>query len=125
NADQADIWKILPLIERYATGRILPQVIAFYENKSHQGWACSLQTAMLRFWLKHDRPAALPAIEKAVSFRTATGCYHSVLWDTLNDSFDPDARTLVRKYVNDADPEVAAEAKRLLALPDLNHQLKQ
>jgi hypothetical protein len=80
---------------------------------------------MIRFWLKHDRPAALPVIEKAVNFRTATGCYHTVLWETLNDSFDADARKLVRQYVNDPDPEVAAEAKRLLALPDLNLKPKQ
>ena len=125
NADQADIWKILPLIERYATDRILPQVVAYYQSRREQGWACSLQTAMIRFWLKHDRPAALPVIEKAVNFRTATGCYHTVLWETLNDSFDADARKLVRQYVNDPDPEVAAEAKRLLALPDLNLKPKQ
>jgi len=43
----------------------------------------------------------------------------------LNDSFDADARKFVRKYVNDPDPEVAAEAKRLLALPDLNLKPKQ
>lgn len=49
------IWKIAPLIERYATARIMPQVIAFYQS-SERGWACSLQTAMLRYWLKHDRP---------------------------------------------------------------------
>ena len=116
----SDPWKTLPLIERYATGRILPQVIAYYQSARERGWACAPQIAMLRFWLKHDRSGALPAIEKAVNFRSATGCYHTVLWDTLKDSFDTDARQIVRKYVNDADSEVAAEAKRLLALPALN-----
>jgi hypothetical protein len=76
---------------------------------------CSLQTALLRYWLKHDRPAALQAIEKAVNFRKSTGCYKTVLGETLHDSFDADAEKLTRKFVNDSDPEVAADAKNLLA----------
>ena len=108
------IWKIAPLIERYATARILPQVIDFYEKKEGS-WACSLQTAILRYWLKHDRPAALRAIEKAVNLRKSTGCYHIVLGETLHDSFDADAEKLVRKFVSDSDSEVATDAKNLLA----------
>ena len=114
NNNNNGIWKIAPLIERYATARIMPQVIAFYQS-SERGWACSLQTAMLRYWLKHDRPAALQAIEKAVNFRASTGCYHTVLGATLHDSFDADAEKLARKFVNDSDTEVAADAKNLLA----------
>jgi hypothetical protein len=109
---EADIWKVAPLIERYAGARIMPQVVAFYTAK--QGWACSLQTAFLRYWLKHDRPAALQAIEKAANSRKATGCYKSVLGDTLRDSFAPDAEELALKFADDPDPDVAADAKRLL-----------
>jgi len=115
NNPNSDFWKVLPLIERYATTNLMPQVIAYYQNSREQGWACSLQTAMLRYWLKHDRPAALRAIEKAVNFRKATGCYHTVLGDTLRDSFAADAEKLARKYARDSDPEVAADARQLLA----------
>ena len=111
---QADLDKIPPLIERYATARIMPQVIAFY-GSSETGWMCSLQTAILRYWLKHDRSAALKAIEKAVNFRKTTGCYKNVLGKTLHDSFDADAARLVLKFINDSDSEVAADARKLLA----------
>jgi hypothetical protein len=114
NNRRADMDKIPPLIERYATARIMPQVIAFY-GSSETGWMCSLQTAILRYWVKHDRPAALQAIEKAVNFRESTGCFKTVLGETLHDSFDADAEKLVRKFINDSDPEVAADAKNLLA----------
>jgi hypothetical protein len=114
NDRQADIWKTTPLIERYASARILPQVIDFYQTQEGK-WACSIQTAILRYWLKYDRPAALRGIEKAVNFRKSTGCYHIVLGETLHDSFDADAEKVARKFVDDPDPEVAADAKRLLA----------
>jgi hypothetical protein len=119
---QADLEKIPALIERYATARILPQVIAFY-GTSETGWMCSLQTAILRYWLKHDRPAALQAIEKAVNFRKSTGCFKTVLGETLHDSFDADAEKLARKFINDSDPDVAADARNLLAQHDsMPHQ---
>ena len=113
NNRDADTDKIPCLIERYATARIMPQVITFYGNE--EGWMCSLQTALLRYWLKHDRPAALQAIEKAVNFRKSTGCFKTVLGESLHDSFDADAEKLARKFINDSDPEVAADAKNLLA----------
>jgi len=115
NNPNSDLWKITPLIERYASKNILPQVIAYYRNVRERGWACAPQTAILRYWLKHDRPAALQAIEKAVNFRASTGCYHTVLGETLHDSFDTDAEKLAQKFVNDPDPEVAADAKNLFA----------
>ena len=113
------IWKEAPLIERYASARILPQVIVFYNGKEGS-WACVLQTAFLRYWLKHDRPSALQAIERAVNMRyparsNYTRCYISVLGETLRDSFDADAEQLVRKFINDSDPDVAADAKKLLS----------
>jgi hypothetical protein len=114
NLTNGDTWKVAPIIERYATARIMPQVVAYYQQSAEQGWACSLQTAFLRYWLKHDRPAALQAIEKAVNLRKSTGCYKSVLGETLHDSFYPDAEALARKYAGDPDPEVAAGAKSLL-----------
>jgi hypothetical protein len=117
--DNQSIWKKAPLIERYASARILPQVVAFYNGKEGS-WACDLQTAFLRYWLKHDRPAALQAIERAVNMRyptrsNYTRCYINVLGETLRDSFDGDAEQLVRKFINDSDPDVAADAKQLLA----------
>jgi hypothetical protein len=112
--DNQSIWKIAPLIERYASARILPQVIAFYDDKEGS-WACSLQTAFLRYWLKHDKPAALQALERAVNSRSSTGCYEWVLGETLHDSFDAETEKLVLKYVNDPVPEVAADAKKLLS----------
>jgi len=111
---QGDGEKITLIIERYATARIMPQVITFYQSNA-TSLECTMQTAFLRYWLKHDRPAALHAIEKAVNFRKTTGCYKWVLGETLHDSFDADAEKLARKFINDSDPVVAANVKNLLA----------
>lgn len=109
-----DIEKISLIIERYASPRIMPQVMAFYQGPE-KGWDCVIQTAILRYQLKYDRPAGLQAIEKAVNFRKTTGCYKTVLGDTLRDCPGRDTEKLVLKCVNDPDPEVAADAKTLLA----------
>jgi hypothetical protein len=113
SAADADWERIAPLFERYASARILPEVVAFYQTDAERGWACSLQTALLRYWLKYDRPAALLAVEKAVNLRT-TGCYKTLLGDTLHDSFDAEAETLARKYINDPDANVVDDVKHLL-----------
>ena len=123
----SDAFIITPLIERYATTNILPQVIAYYQSSNREGfrWSCAPQTAVLRYWLKHDRPAALQAVEKAVSFRKSTGCFKFVLGETLHDSFDADAEKLARKFINDSDPEVAADARKLFAEHALTPHSKQ
>ncbi len=113
NSDD-DLEAFAPAIEHYASARILPQVIAFYVA-SEGRWACTIQTAFLRYWLKHDRPAALSAIEHAMSLRADTGCFHDLLGETLRDSFDKGAEALTLKFIHDADSEVATDALLLLA----------
>jgi hypothetical protein len=108
------LFKIAPTIERYASARIQPQVIALY-RESEGRWACSIQAALLRYWLKHDRTAALRAIEHAVNLREDTRCFAKVLGETLRDSFNADTETIVLRYVNDKDRELARDAIVLLA----------
>ena len=95
--------------------------MTFYQSPE-EGWDCLIQTAILRYLLKYDRPAGLRAIEKAVNFRKTTGCYKTVLGETLYDSFDADTEKLVRKFANDSDPEVAADARKLLVQHDLTNR---
>lgn len=111
---ESDGFKIAPAIERYGSDRIRPQLIAFYLE--HEGrWACSIQTALLRYWLKHDRAAALQAIERAATLREDTGCFRDVLVETLHDQLDASAEVLVLKFAGDKDREVATGALSLLA----------
>jgi hypothetical protein len=114
NNRRDDIERAALIIERYASPRIMAQVIAFYHS-SETGWECSIQTAVLRYELKYDRPAGLEAIEKAANFRKTTCCYKTVLGETLHDSLDRGSEKLVLKYVNDPDPQVASDARTLLA----------
>ncbi len=114
NNPRDDTFKIAVLIERYASGRILPQVVAFY-GSAEKGWACSIQTAILRYWLKYDRPAGLKAVENAANMRNGTGCYTSILGETLRGFLDADADQLVLKFVHDPDPDMAADAQSLAA----------
>lgn len=106
--------KVASLVERYATTRVLPQIIEFYQK--HEGrLACSIQASLLRYWVKHDRSNGLAAVVKAISLREHTRCYTSVLWDVLSACYGPDAEEIAISFLNDEEPDVVVGAVRLLA----------
>jgi HEAT repeat protein len=103
------------LIERYATARILPKVIEFYqENKGR--WACSVQNSLLRYWVKHDRRNGLTAVVEAVGFRNRkhTRCYTSVLYHVLSAHYGPDAEEIALSFLDDEEPDLVINVVRLL-----------
>jgi hypothetical protein len=110
----ADVFKIAPLIERYGSARIQAQVIAFYLAKEGK-WACTIQAALLRYWLKHDRAAGLLAIGRAMNLRQDTGCYATLLGDTFGNFFTPDAEAITLPFIDDPERRVATDALTLLA----------
>lgn len=108
-----DDWKLMPLIERYATERILPDVIARYQ-KNEGMWACSMQESLLRYWIKHDPNAGLAAVRRAALLREHTGCYRMVLGNVLSRYYGPAAESLALSFLDDKDNEVVLDVVRLL-----------
>lgn len=108
---KSDLYKVVPLIERYATARVLPDVIKFYQPGN---WACAIQASILRYWVKHDRRNGLAAVVEAVGLREHTRCYTSVLGDVLSACYGPDAEKIVISFVDDKEPDVVVDVVHLL-----------
>jgi hypothetical protein len=106
-------YKVAPLIERYATARVLLKVIEFYQ-KSKGKWACSIQDSLLRYWVKHDRQNGLTAVVEAAGFREHTRCYTSVLYHVLSAHYDPDVEEIALFFLDDEEPDVVMNVVRLL-----------
>jgi hypothetical protein len=94
------------LIERYATARILPEVIRYYE-KSEGRWACALQEALLGYWIKWDPTNGLQALARAAGFRKETGCFKSVLERVLSVHYSTEAEQLALPFLKDSHLDVA------------------
>ena len=109
-----DLFKIAPLIERYATDKIKDKVISFYLKREGR-WACSIQTSFLRYWIKHDRKKGFEALERAVKLREHTGCYKFVIGDVLRKMYSRKGERLALRFLDDPDPEVSIHIVRLLA----------
>jgi len=106
-------FKVPLLIERYATARVLPEIIKFYK-KNKGKWACSIQDRLLRYWVKHERPNGLAAVVEAVGLREHTRCYTSVLGHVLSAHYGPDAEKIAISFVDDKEPDVVVDVVRLL-----------
>jgi len=109
---KSDLYKVVPLIERYSTARVLPDVIKFYQPGKY--WACAIQASILRYWVKHDRRNGLSAVVEAVGLREHTRCYTSVLGDVLSACYGPDAEKIAISFVDDKEPDVVVDVVRLL-----------
>lgn len=107
-------FKVPLLIERYATARVLPEIIKFYQ-KNKGKWACSIQDSLLRYWMKHERPKGLAAVVEAAGLREHTRCYTSVLWHVLSAHYGQDAEKIAISFLDDEEPEVVVHVVRLLA----------
>jgi len=111
---RADLFALAPLVERYATPRILPKIIELYRTAEGR-WAYDIQESFLRFWVKHDRKAGLAAVERAARLRAQTRCYTRVLASVLGPSYGPDAEALALSFLGDPEPDVALNVVSLLA----------
>ena len=110
---KGDVGKAAPLVERYATARSLPRVIARY-RRSEGRWACSIQEEMLGYWIKHDRKAGLAAVIKAARLRKDTGCWQRVLGVVLARYYGSDAEEAVLPFLNDPEQRIVIDVIRLL-----------
>jgi len=105
--------KLLPLIERYASKRVLADVIAFYQK--HEGrWTCEAQKQLLGYWIKHDPEAGLAALKRAAMLRKDTGCFRTVLGDILPRHYSPAAEAMALSFLGDSDNDVVWNVVELL-----------
>jgi hypothetical protein len=82
----ADLFKLAPVIARYGTRALLPDVKTLYAS-CEGGWACDIQSSLLHYIIKHEPKYGLAALERALSFRGGPGknnCYGSVISDALS-----------------------------------------
>jgi hypothetical protein len=100
------------IIERYGDGNLLPEVVRVYQL--HEGsWACDLQNAALRFWIRHAPQDGVAALGRALKLRT-TECYKEVLSKVLLPEWTELARPIVVAALDDPDPDVVASAITVL-----------
>ena len=90
--DHCDFWKISFAIGRYGSPALLEMVKSYYAP--HEGgWACTLQSAMLRYLIKHDPDYGLARLEQALTFRGPPGeknnCFGSAIYDAVQGLKDP------------------------------------
>jgi hypothetical protein len=108
-----DLSKLMPLISRYASPTLLPDVIAVYQP-SEGNWACDIQAAVLKYWIRCAPRDGVEALTRAMKSREGTGCYHGELSKVLLDGWVNAARSTAIAALQDEDPEVIESAARVL-----------
>jgi len=77
-------------------------------------WACVYQAALLAYFIRVDPIYGAEMTRKALSMRTGTGCYHTVLTDVSAMEATPELESIAIHALEDPDPEVAADAAWML-----------
>lgn len=95
------------LVELYADASVLPGIKTVFNDRLGQ-WACDPQTAMLRYFLRHEPEFGTKAVEASLAARKNTGCYHFLLQE-LGDAL-PKIQPLAILALDDSDLEVANDA---------------
>ena len=101
------------LVERYATGAILPRVKAAYEGNEEKIGG-SLLFDLAAYFLRTDRPYGVKEVEKALAERQGSGWYRSALSDVAALYSCPELEHLAIAHLHDPDPEVVLDAVKTL-----------
>lgn len=106
---------VFQLVNRYASGHALPAVQSIYEP--HRGeWACTPQTAMLRYFLRVRPDYGVNELATALAERRSTGCYRTQLSGLGEYAHMPQLQKLAVEQLNDPAPSVASDAAKALQL---------
>jgi len=99
------------LIQRYASERILLKVRAYYSERKGR-LACSIQSALLAYFLHVDSELGIETIREATKMRgpEQTGCYRSVLEQVVRLEEHPALEEIAVDLLWDDDVEVASSA---------------
>src|SRR5262249_31492830 len=103
------------LIERYATTSVASRVRDIYGDKGGK-WACSIQSALLAYFLRVDAPTGIELAKQALAARGPeyTHCYASLLPDVAKLRLTPELEDLAIERLDDPDPEVVTNAASML-----------
>lgn len=102
------------LVERYATVKALAEVKSIYEKNVGQ-WACTPQSALLRYFLRVDPDYGVAKVTEALNLRKATGCYQ-MMFSELRESVSlPQVEKIAMSALNDPSARVVASAAEALA----------
>lgn len=112
--ETADLFKLMPLIAKYGTRELLPQVTKFYQQREGR-WACTIEVAGLQYWIKHDLKEGLAALVRSMNSRKKTGCYRELLSETLPAVYSPSVEKATLLFLQDPDIAVALNAASTLA----------
>lgn len=93
------------LTARYGSPALLPDVLRVYLPDEGR-WACAIQNAALRFWLRCDPSEGARGLARALQDRKDTGCYHTVLADVLQKDWHDEALPVTLAALDDASGEV-------------------
>ena len=100
------------LTDRFADASALPTLQAVSE-KAIGHWACTTQTAMLRYFLRVSPEYGAQEVNTSMAARKNTGCYRTLLQD-LGDQL-PKAERSAIAALDDPDKDVAVSALRALS----------
>lgn len=101
------------LLERYASVRALPRIKTIYE--AHRGeWACSPQSALLRYFLRVRPDYGDAQVNDALSQRAVTGCYQYQLTGLNEYLHRPKLEQIAIRALNDPSLAMATNAAEAL-----------
>jgi hypothetical protein len=104
---------VFQLIERYGSENILPAVQSIYEPQSGE-WACTPQTAMLRYFLRIKPDYGVKELTATIASRKSTGCYRMLMGGIGEYLRLPQVEKLAIQLLNDRAPAVASDAAKAL-----------
>jgi hypothetical protein len=104
---------VFQLIDRYGSESILPAVQSIYEPHGGE-WACTPQTAILRYFLRIKPDYGVKELTAAMASRESTGCYRMQMGSIGEYVRLPQVEKLAIQLLNDPAPAVASDAAKAL-----------
>lgn len=111
---ERDPVRISHLIARFADDTVYGRVEAVYQRREG-GWPCDAAESLLGYLLRARPATGVEHIRRAMQSREQTGCYRFLLSTLRRQYKGAELIELAREFLSDADAEVAADAKRVLA----------
>jgi hypothetical protein len=110
-----DVDMLSMLIQRYATASVASQVRDVYGDKGGK-WACSIQSALLAYFLRVDAPMGIELVKQALGARGPeyTHCYAPLLLEVAKLRMTPELEALAIEGLDDPDLEVVIHAASTL-----------
>ncbi|HEY9430064.1 MAG TPA: hypothetical protein VI260_01110 [Blastocatellia bacterium] len=112
---RGDVDMISMLIQRYATASVASQVRDVYGDKGGK-WACSIQSALLAYFLRVDAPMGIELVKQALGARGPeyTHCYAALLLEVAKPRMTTELEALAIDSLDDPDLEVVTHAASTL-----------